>query len=104
MLRSNRVKRKSVSWNPGWFVFFVIFAISGHFLDGTSWRLSIGVASAGYMFFCLQHELGKLQDEFSIADAELVRMSSLVNDLEGQIIDMRYKLDELKASYEMHEH
>jgi hypothetical protein len=66
-----------------WIKFFISFVISGLikiYLDNLS----------------LKNQIKYVDDKFEIADAELVRVSAIVTELEECIFDLKFKIREIE--------
>lgn len=74
------------------FLFCLIFAAILHYVSDVSWGVSFMLAFVFAYVFKLKDELRELRLHFSIADAELVRVSALANDLEQEVLDLREKV------------
>lgn len=75
-----------------------------HAFSDLSWWAALGISSGVQTILALQdelrtlhHDLDQLDNYFSIADAELVRVSALATELEEKLGDLTIKYDELRA-------
>jgi SNF family Na+-dependent transporter len=76
----------------------LICAIILYALGDLSWRLSLGLAIAFSYILHLREEIDHLQSLFKISDSELVRVSSLVNEMGEKQADLEQEISQIRAS------
>lgn len=90
-------------------IIFVLMCVIGyailiHAFSGVSWWAAFGIAGCIQTILVMQEEirtlragLNHLDTCFSIADAELVRLSAVVSELEDKLGDLEIKHSELQG-------
>jgi hypothetical protein len=74
-------------------IVWTIATILVHEMSQSSWALSFVIGSAFSYIWILQYKLDLLTSSFELADAELVRVSALANQLESQLADLTIKAE-----------
>ena len=97
-------------------ILFALVCVAGytvliHAFSDTSWWVAFIIAGSIQTVMSMQSDIRTLRGElnhvatcFSIADAELVRVSALASELQDEGSDLRQKLAELESSILFHKH
>jgi hypothetical protein len=92
----------SLKFNVGVGLLWIVLAVVMRAMTESSWALCWVLGGAFSYIWILQHKLDHLASEhkalsglFEIADAELVRVSALANELESDVSDLDRKVEQI---------
>jgi hypothetical protein len=80
---------------------WIVVAAVVHAMTDASWELCWVIAAAFSYIWILQYKLDSITSAFGIADAELVRVSAVVTDLESDVAEVRQQLESLASQVEL---
>jgi hypothetical protein len=76
---------------------WIVVAAVVHAMTDASWELCWVIAAAFSYIWILQYKIDSITSAFGIADAELVRVSALANDLESNVAELRQRLESVTS-------